>query len=145
LTRRRKPSIDRIVDVATPESIHRLLTVAARLLDSAASEIRDARLEPVRGNVERIGEILARIFEIEQKIYLLRPELKPPYLNAASPYPESNKLLTRFMFEACQLEDAGEFGRAIEKYQEYLSLEESAHHREIAEGEIRRLSKRDDD
>ncbi|MDN6882707.1 hypothetical protein QMO14_03735 [Variovorax sp. CAN2819] len=130
--------------MASPESIHQLLTVAARLLDRAASEIRDARLEPVRGNIGRTGEILAGIFEIEQQIYLLRPELKPAYLNALSPYPESNKLLTRFMFEACQLEDAGEFGRAIEKYEEYLSLEESTHHREIAEGEIRRLSKRDD-
>ncbi|SEF23079.1 hypothetical protein ABL840_00535 [Variovorax sp. NFACC27] len=131
--------------MASPESIHQLLTVAARLLDSAASEIRDAKLEPVRENIGQIGEILARIFEIEQQIYLLRPELKPAYLNSPSPYPESNRLLTRFMFEACQLEDAGEFGRAIEKYEEYLLLEESTHHREIAEAEIRRLSEKNDD
>ena len=131
--------------MASPESIHQLLTVTARLLDSAASQIRDAKLEPVRENIEQVGEILAGIFEIEQKIYLLRPELKPAYLSEPSPHPESNKLLTRFMFESCQLEDAGELGQAIEKYEEYLLLEESTHHREIAEGEIRRLSKRGDD
>ncbi|WP_143098456.1 hypothetical protein [Variovorax sp. OK605] len=119
--------------------------MAARLLDSAASEMRDAQLEPVRENIHQVGEILAAIFEIEQKIHVLRPELKPAYLSEPSPYLESNKRLTRFMFEACQLEDVGELAQAVEKYEAYLLLEDSAHHREIAEGEIRRLLKRDDD
>lgn len=131
--------------MASPQSIHQLLTVAARLLDSAASEMRDAKLEPVRENIAQVGEILAAIFEIEQKIYVLRPDLKPTYLSEPSPHPESNKLLTRFMFEACQLEDVGELAQAIEKYEAYLLLEDSEHHREIAEGEIRRLSKGDED
>lgn len=128
--------------MASLESIHQLLAVAARLLDSAASEIRDAKLEPVRENIGQIGQILAGIFEIEQKIYALRPDLEPAYLSEPSPHPESNKRLTRFMFEACELEDAGELAQAIEKYREYLGLEDSSHHREIAEGEIRRLSNR---
>ena len=130
--------------MASPESIHHLLTVAARLLDSAASEIRDAKLEPVRENISQIGYALAVIFEIEQKIYVLRPDLKPAYLSEPSPHSESNKLLTRFMAEAIEQEDAGEIALAIEKYREYLVLEESPHHREIAEGEIRRLLNRDD-
>jgi hypothetical protein len=130
--------------MASPESIHQLLTVAARLLDSAASEIRDAKLEPVRENISQIGHALAVIFEIEQKTYTLRPDLKPAYLSEPSPHSESNKLLTRFMAEAIEHEDAGEIALAIEKYREYLVLEESSHHREIAEGEIRRLLSRDD-
>lgn len=131
--------------MASLESIHQLLTVAARLLDSAASEIRDTKLEPVRENIHQIGQILAAIFEIEQKIHVLRPDLKPTYLDEPSPHSESNKLLTRFMVQACELEDAGELLQAIEKYKEYLVLETSSHHREIAEGEIRRLLKRDRD
>ncbi|MGJ7527286.1 hypothetical protein [Variovorax sp. GB1P17] len=131
--------------MAPLESTHQLLTVAARLLDSAASGIRDAKLEPVRENIAQIGQILAAIFEIEQKIYALRPDLQSAYLGEPSPYPESNKRLTRFMFQACGLEDAGEIAQAIEKYKEYLQLEESSHHREIAEGEIRRLSNREED
>ncbi|QSI28141.1 hypothetical protein GNX71_00525 [Variovorax sp. RKNM96] len=130
--------------MASPESIHHLLTVAARLLDSAASEIRDAKLEPVRDNISQIGHFLAGIFEIQQKVYALRPDLKPAYLSEPSPHSESNKLLTRFMSEACWHEDAGEVALAIDKYREYLLLEGSPHHREIAEGEIRRLSGRDD-
>lgn len=130
--------------MASPESIHRLLTVAARLLDSAASEIRDAKLEPVRENISQIGHALAVIFEIEQKIHVLRPDLKPAYLSEPSPHSESNKLLTRFMSEAIEHEDSGEIELAIGKYREYLALEESPFHREIVEGEIRRLSNRDD-
>ena len=128
--------------MASPESIHQLLAVAARLLDSAASEIRDAKLEPVRENITQIGHALAVIFEIKRKIYALRPDLEPAYLSEPSPHPESNKLLTRFMSEAIGHEDSGEIALAIEKYREYLTLEESSHHREIAEREIRRLSGR---
>lgn len=131
--------------MASLESIHQLLTVAARLLDSAASDIREAKLEPVHENIGRIGEILEAVFEIEQKIYALQPNLQPAYLSEPSPSPESNKRLTRYIFQACELENAGELEQAIERYKEYLRLEESSHHREIAEGEIRRLSKREED
>jgi len=131
--------------MASPESIHQLLTVAARLLDSAASEIRDAKLEPVRDNILQIGHAIAGVFEIQQRIYVCRPDLKPAYLSEPSPHSDSNKLLTRFMAEACEHEDAGEIALAVEKYREYLGLEESSLHREIAEREIRRLSNRDRD
>jgi len=126
--------------MASPESIHRLLQEAARLLDQAASEIREGRLEPVRGNIETIGRALSEIFDIKQQVYALRPDLKPPYLNELSPNPEANKLLTRFMFEACEFEDAGRTAESIEKYKAFLALEPSEPHREIAEGEIKRLS-----
>ncbi|MGJ3702489.1 MULTISPECIES: hypothetical protein [Variovorax] len=128
--------------MASPESIHRLLAVASRLLDSAASEIRDAKLEPVRENISQIGHLIAGIFEIQQEIYVLRPDLKPAYLSEPSPYSASNKLLTRFMGEALEHEDAGEIAMAVEKYREYLGLEESTFHREIAERELSRLLNR---
>jgi hypothetical protein len=127
--------------MASPESIYQLLRVAARLLDQAASEIRDGKLEPVQGNILHIGRALAEIFEIEQVVFTARPNLKPAYLSEPSPNPEANKLLTRFMFEACELEDAGRKAEAIEMYREFLALEESALHREIAEREISRLSR----
>lgn len=127
--------------MTSPESIHHLLRVAARLLDQAASEIRDGNLEPIRGNIEHIGRALSEIFDVEQRIYAVRPDLKPAYLNEPSPNPEADRLLTQFMFEACELEDAGHKADAIEKYKEYLAVETSRHHREIAEGEIMRLSR----
>jgi len=127
--------------MASPESIYQLLRVASRLLDQAAAEIRDGKLEPVKGNILHIGRALSEIFEIEQEVFTVRPNLKPAYLSEPSPNPEANELLTRFMFEACEFEDAGRKAEAIAKYREFLALEESAPHREIAEHEIRRLSR----
>jgi len=124
----------------SPESIHYLLRVAARLLDQAAEEIRDCGLEPVGGNVEHVGRALVEIFAIEEHVYAVRPALKAAFLSEPSPHPEADRRLTRCMSEALELEDAGRKAEAIEKYNEYLALEVSELHREIAAHEIERLS-----
>lgn len=125
--------------MATPESIHRLLSVAASLLDHAATEIRDAKIEPVRENIERVGKALVEVFEIQQQIYLLRPELTPEYLKQSSGYSAANRLLTEYMYNASEFERAGNNERAIETFQAFMELESSPLHRDIAAGEIKRL------
>ncbi len=125
--------------MATLESINRLLSVAASLIDHAAAEIRDAKLEPVRVNIERIGKALAEMFEIQQQIYLLQPDLTPDYLKHPSEYSAANRLLTEYMYNASEFELAGNNARAIETFQEFLALESSPLHRDIATGEIKRL------
>lgn len=125
--------------MVTPESIHRLLSVAASLLDHAATEIRDAKIEPVRENIERVGKALVEVFEIQQKIYLLRPGLTPEYLKQPSEYSAANRLLTEYMYNASEFERAGNNERAIETFQEFMALESSPLHRDIAAGEIKRL------
>jgi len=125
--------------MATLESINRLLSVAASLADHAAAEIRDAKLEPVRENIERIGKALAEMFEIQLQIYKLQPDLKPEYLEQPSEHSAANRLLTEYMYNASEFELAGNNERAIETFQEFLALESSPLHRDIAAGEIKRL------
>jgi hypothetical protein len=125
--------------MATLESINRLLSVGATLLDHAAAEIRDAKLEPVRENIESIGKALAEVFEIQHQIYKLKPELTPEYLKQPSEYSPANRLLTEYMYNASEFELAGNIERAIAIFQEFLALESSPLHREIAAGEIERL------
>ncbi|MBL0729655.1 hypothetical protein [Piscinibacter sp. HJYY11] len=125
--------------MTTPESIHRLLTVATSLIDQAAGEIRDSKLEPVRENIEHIGRAIAELFEIQQQIYRLQPDLMPDYLKQPSEYSEANRLLTEYMYNASEFEIAGNHERAIQTLQEFLGLESSELHRNIAEGEIKRL------
>jgi hypothetical protein len=125
--------------MASPEAIHHLLIVAARLLDRAAQEIRDAKLEPVRDNIEHIGRALAEVFDVHQRIYVLRPQLEPAYLTEPSPHPEADRLLTRALFDASVLEEAGRTEEAIKEIEGFLTLESSPLHRDIAEGEIKRL------
>jgi hypothetical protein len=125
--------------VASFETINRLLTVAAKLLDVVAAEIRDARFEPVRENIEQIGRALVEIFDVQHKIYALRPDLTPEYLNEPSQYPEANRLLTEYMFRASELERAGNVEGAIAEFERFLQLNSSPLHKEIVHGEIERL------
>lgn len=94
----------------------------------------------MRGHIERVGRALTEIFEIEQAVYALRPELKPAKLKESSTDSGANKLLCSYLSEAIELEDAGRKGEAIEKLREFLSRESPPLHREIANNEILRLS-----
>lgn len=125
--------------MATPESINRLLSVAAKLLDRAAAEIRDAKLEPVRENIERIAKALAELFNIQHQIYALQPELEPQKFKQPSEYSEPNRLLTLYMYHASECELAGNVEGAIAAFREFLTLESSPLHRNIATAEIERL------
>jgi len=125
--------------MATLESINRLLSVASSLMDHAAAEIRDAKVEPVRVNIERVGKALAEVFEIQLEIYKLQPDLKPDYLTQLSEFSAANRLLTEYMYNASEFELAGDNERAIETFQKFLELESASLHRDIAAGEIKRL------
>jgi hypothetical protein len=125
--------------MADAESIDRLLTVAASLLDLAAAEIRDAKLEPVRENIHRIGVALSEVFEIQQSIYAAHPGLAPKFLAEQSPLAESNKLLTEYLARALRIECDGDRGAAVAELEAYLALETSELHRNIARGQIGRI------
>lgn len=126
--------------MASPESIHQLLRMAARLLNQAAEEIRDCELEPVRGNVLQVGRALAEICEVEAHVYAVRPDLKPAFLKEPPQHSEANRRLTQCMGGALELEQLGRKVDAIEKYRAYLATETSEFHREIAQREIERLT-----
>ncbi len=55
------------------------LTNATRSLDDASSLIRDLDFEPSK-NIRKIGELLLQIFEMQNRIYLMEPDLKPDFL-----------------------------------------------------------------
>jgi len=63
------------------ETIDRDLTKAARLLDSAAGKLRDAKFGAGR-NIRRIAEALGRISDIQFEIYSAQPGLLPTQLVA---------------------------------------------------------------
>jgi hypothetical protein len=121
------------------DSLNGLLTQAAALLDVAAEEIRDVPLEPTTENIRRIATVLTEIFEMQQRIYDLRPDLKPPFLNEPSMHPESNRALGRALVEAYRLDDEGQADAAVAVLESYQAAESSTHHREIAQSTIERL------
>ena len=125
--------------MASLDTINRLLTVAAKLIDQAAGEIRDAKLEPVQENVEHMGRALAEVFDVQHKIYTLRPDLTPAHLKEPGQYSEANRRLTEYMFRASELERAGNIQGAIAEFQRFLKSDSSPLHKKIALGEIESL------
>ena len=59
------------------ESINKKLLEAISVLDSAAAEIGEIRLEPKGTNLASIGSALAEISQIQYRIYQERPDLQP--------------------------------------------------------------------
>ncbi len=62
------------------DNLNAMLTKTSTELDEAASMIRDLSLNN-EVNIQRIGEALVNIYDIQNEIYLIRPDLKPDYLN----------------------------------------------------------------
>lgn len=79
--------------MASLESINEKLQVAAERLDQAANEIAALPLQPTKEHIIRVGEALARIFQIQHEIFRLRPDLQPKYLQEAAPQPDPDLTL----------------------------------------------------
>ena len=122
----------------TLDSINDLLSDAAKKLDQAAQEIRDAPLEPAKEHIRRIGEALANVFEIQHQIYESRPDLKPAHLKKASKNAGDNRALGEAMLKADDLADAGKLAEAIRVLETFISAHPTSKLRGIAEGEIER-------
>ncbi|SHH09753.1 hypothetical protein SAMN05428948_2754 [Massilia sp. CF038] len=63
----------------THEALHELLKTAADQLETAAELIRDLDLAP-DSNIPKVGASLVNIFEIQDDIYAVRPDLQANFL-----------------------------------------------------------------
>ena len=120
------------------------LRVATKLLDSAASSVRDLGLAPVRDHTRSIGEAIAKVFEIHEAIYRTRPDLRPAFLDSQSGDPDADRRLTHALGEAYRRCDAGDRTAAVELLQAFVSSETSEMHKGIAQHELDQLQRSDD-
>jgi hypothetical protein len=65
--------------MASLDELNEILSKSGELLDRAAEQIRDLRLDS-EANIRKIAQILMTIFEIRLQISEQRPDLKPDYL-----------------------------------------------------------------
>jgi hypothetical protein len=126
------------------EELDSTLLAATRLLDAAAAQVRDLELTPVRDHIRLIAEALAKVFEIQETIYRLRPGLKPAHLKEPSPAPDADRRLTRVLSEAYSRVHSGDRIGAIELLRSYASAERSDLHLTIARLEIEDLESQPD-
>jgi hypothetical protein len=126
--------------------LHRTLQVAAMLLDSAAGQIRDAKLLPVKSNIHKIGEALASVFEIQSVIYKQAPELQlePNYEEPPEEVRLANRRLGEAMLAADALADEGKFEEARSYLANFAASEPSENHGNLALHQATRYAERDD-
>lgn len=116
------------------------------LLDSAAGQIRDANLLPVKSNIHKIGEALASVFEIQSSIYKQAPELElePKYEEPPEDVRLANRRLGEAMLAADGLADEGKLDEARRYLVTFATSEPSQHHGSLALRQAARYAERDD-
>jgi hypothetical protein len=128
------------------EDLHRTLRVAAMLLDSAAGQIRDAKLLPVKQNIRTIGESLASVFEVQQVIYKQMPELglEPKYEEPPEEVRLANRRLGEAMIAADDLAEAGRLKDAKALLARFAAEDPSQYHRQLAMLQLQRYEEEPD-
>lgn len=125
------------------DSLDRLnatLRIAASILDNAAGQIRDAALSPTREHIGSVGQALAHIFEIQNAIYKLRPDLEPQHKEEPEEVRAANRRLGEALIAAYDLADSGHVQQAIADLKSFAATEPSSLHRELAVREQTRLA-----
>jgi len=127
--------------MATLKTLDDLLTTASKILDQAATQIRDIPLEPTKEYIRKVGHALTLIFEIQHEIYRLEPSLEPEYLRKEPPYPGEGRKFGDIIIEAADYEQAGDFEKAIALYEAYISEAPPDFFANMARNQIQRIKK----
>lgn len=115
------------------------LNLARSILDNAASQIRDAALSPTKENIGSIGHALVHIFDIQNAIYKLRPELEKQYEEAPEETKAGNRRLGEALIVAYDLADIGHVSEAAAYLERFAEHEPSEFHRSLAKSEQERI------
>lgn len=127
--------------MSNAEKIDAALRCCAEQLDVCAEMIRDANLEPVQRNVERIGYALTYIFEIQHEIYKTHPELQPDELK--NPKLDSrNKVFGTLLLEVWALCEEGRPQVALEKLEAFIVSQPGVEFEEMAKSQISSIRER---
>jgi hypothetical protein len=100
----------------------------------------DTPLQPTDEHIHRIGEALAAIAEIRIAIGQLRPDLVPPYEPPSEEVSAANRRLGPVLLRAYDRAERSQLAEAVSLLEKYVKNETSEYHRDIATGEIDRLT-----
>lgn len=128
--------------MASIEDINRLLGSCAAELDRCAGLIRDTELAPVKENIHRIGHALYNIFEIQNEIFKLQPELMPKGWNEPVTDKELNRVFGELLIETEDMCQSGKPHTAIERLEAFIGIHPGKKFVEMARNEIATIKSR---
>lgn len=120
------------------EKANLYLTKAAIYLDAAAGCVRETQLEPVRDNIRKIAHALAYIFDLQDAVYKMSPELRPEWLDSDAESVSPGDI-DQVLLNADALADEGELHPAIALIEKRLLQGIPESQKQLLLSEIKRL------
>ena len=126
--------------MANLKSLNEQLSAVASILDTVASGISEIPLNPSKENIARIGQALSLIFNVQQQIYKVAPELEPEFLKWPSPYPkEVGRRFGEILIMESDLCAEKNYYEAIALLESYISENPPVFFIQMARNRIKRL------
>ena len=124
----------------TLKSLNEQLTTAFKSLERASQQIDEIPFEPTRENIGYLTDMLTRIAELQKKIYVLDPKLRPDYLRTPPPYPEGlSRQYGEILLKADDAQRAGDVGEAIRLIRGFLATKPPKDFIKVAEVKLQQL------
>lgn len=125
--------------MTTSESIRRLWLISSALQRQTEAEIRDGTHGMTQETIADLKKAQAEMSDLRHQVHQLIPDFNPDNADEPCECSAADRLLVESMTKAAELELAGDCARAISTLEEFLALESSFWHREMAAEELQRL------
>ncbi len=96
----------------TPAHLDSLIGEALECLNEAARGVRDLKIEPVDDNVKKFGAAIIELWEVRERLYTIKPELKRDFVVESEVNPERYEALLKVHEAAALAESNGNLQQA---------------------------------
>jgi len=117
------------------DELHEMLADCRAKLDICVSKIKKSELDSKK-NIKSIGHALAHLYDVNDAIYIFKPELKPEYLKEG-PYDKAElEKFSKLMFETESLRENCKIESAIVLLANYVAEKPPKHYVTLVENRI---------
>ncbi len=127
--------------MANLESLEALLAEALQCLDESAGLIRAIPQLNVDQNLRRVGHAIHSVWDIQDEIYTLRPDLKPSFVAEYEQDSKRYEKLSELANRAHALEAAGNLSEARALFNSLCIAAVSGHFRIVGEAGLYRTNR----
>ncbi|MEW6296041.1 MAG: hypothetical protein AB1467_07205 [Candidatus Diapherotrites archaeon] len=123
------------------EHLDLLLGEALESIMGASSEVKGLTMIDQKETLMLLGRIVCELWDIRDKIYFLKPELKRDFVREYEEDEQRYEKLKDLQMQAYEAENIGHIDYAISLYKELFEISRFGYFRLLAEAGLYRLSK----
>ena len=126
--------------MANPAHLDALVGEALECLNEAVQSVRALQIAPVDDNVDKLGAAIVEVWEVRQRLYALRPDLKRDFVVEYEVNVKRYETLSKVHEEAAAAEREGNLAQATSLYRKLLHESQFGFFKLCAEAGLYRLS-----